>query len=309
MYFCYERIESDLSFRRRMCGHNVVFVPGFDHAGIATQLVVRKWLERDKRLSKKDLEPEEFQRHCTQWKNNRCEEITQQLNRLGSSLDWGKCYYTLDEKFSHAVKYAFQRLFNEGLIFRDNRLVNWSPYLKSTLSDVEVETIRVEQPTRFQIPGSPNKTCEFGWLYNVNYELVDENHDQFITVATTRPETIPADCALAVNPSDQRYSGLIGRYCKNPLIESNIMPIIADSEEREAEDSSGTETYVMRLSWPRPNIDLERSLWQHFLHVTAIATAANQTAPRKIEVKYDWLHVICRGLDINITSDDKTAKP
>lgn len=199
----------DLMIRyHRMKGIPTLWVPGTDHAGIATQLMVEKMLE-DKGSSREELGREKFEAEIWVWKNKYGSRITQQIRRLGASCDWERERFTLDNGLSRAVREAFVRLYEKGLIYRGPRMINWSPLLKTAVSDLEVEY--VEEP---------------GFLYYFKYRLVD-NTEEFIPVATTRPETILGDTAVAVHPEDERYQKYIGKKVLVPILNREI-PVIAD---------------------------------------------------------------------------------
>jgi len=197
----------DLMIRyERMRGKAALWVPGTDHAGIATQLQVENMLRKEG-TSRETVGREEFLRRTWEWKRKYGGRIVEQLRRLGASCDWDRERFTLDEGLSRAVREAFVTLWEQGLIYRGPRLINWSPGLQTAVSDLEVE--RAE---------------EQGHLYYFNYPL--ENGGG-IPVATTRPETILGDTAVAVHPEDERYQHLIGSYCLVPMLNRRI-PIIAD---------------------------------------------------------------------------------
>ncbi|QNT78958.1 valine--tRNA ligase [Entomobacter blattae] len=193
---------------RRMQGYDVLWQPGTDHAGIATQLVVEREL-RSEKLSREGLGREKFTERVWQWKNNSGGQITQQLRRLGASLDWKRERFTMDEGLSVAVRKVFVTLYRDGLIYRDNRLVNWDPVFRSALSDLEVVNKEIK-----------------GHLWYIRYPVAEEE-GQFITIATTRPETMLGDVAIAVHPEDDRYTTLIGQSAIVPLTGRRV-PIVAD---------------------------------------------------------------------------------
>ncbi len=205
----------DLMIRyHRMKGVPTLWIPGTDHAGIATQLQVEKALAREG-LTREQIGREEFLRRTWAWKEKYGGIITQQIRRLGASCDWERERFTLDEGLSRAVREAFVRLFEKGLIYRGPRLINWSPGLKTAVSDLEVEYS--EEP---------------GTLYYFKYRLVPESdesssEEEFIPVATTRPETILGDTAVAVHPEDPRYRKYIGRRAIVPIL-GRFIPVIAD---------------------------------------------------------------------------------
>lgn len=194
---------------QRMCGKNTLWQGGTDHAGIATQMVVERKLNLEEKKSRHDLGREKFIEKIWQWKEESGGNITRQLRRLGASIDWERERFTLDEGLSHAVREVFIKLYEEGLIYRGKRLVNWDPVLLTAISDLEV--INEE---------------EDGKLWHIRYPLADSNH--YLVVATTRPETLFGDVAVAVHPEDERYQHLIGKQVKLPLTDRTI-PIIADT--------------------------------------------------------------------------------
>jgi valyl-tRNA synthetase len=197
---------------KRMRGFEAVWIPGTDHAGIATQVVVERLLLKEGK-TRHDLGREEFLKRVWQWKEASGGTILRQLKRLGASADWSREAFTMDEARSRAVRYAFCRYHHEGLAYRAPRLVNWCPRCETTLSDLEVET----EPT----PGK---------LYTLRYEVEGGG---YIEIATVRPETVFADQAIAVHPEDERYQAFIGKKARIPLTEIRI-PILADpAVERE----------------------------------------------------------------------------
>jgi len=201
----------DLMIRHaRMSGRAALWVPGTDHAGIATQLQVERLLESEG-TSREEVGREEFLRRCWAWKEQYGGRITEQLRRLGASCDWDRERFTLDEGLSRAVREAFVRWYEEGLIYRDTYLINWSPNLQTAVSDLEVEHVE-----------------EQGALYTFKYRIADGKAGDFIPVATTRPETILGDTAVAVHPDDERYERFVGKTALVPMLDREI-PVIADS--------------------------------------------------------------------------------
>ena len=191
----------------RMSGKNTLWQVGTDHAGIATEMVVERRLNAEGK-SKESIGREAFEAEVWDWKKYSGNKITSQLRRLGSSLDWSSERFTLDDEYQHAVQSAFIQLFEDGLIYQGKRLVNWDPVLETSLSDLEVV----------------NKDLTIK-IWEIKYQL--EDSDQFVTVATTRPETLLGDMALAVNPDDERFSHLIGKNAEIPLC-NRMIPIVAD---------------------------------------------------------------------------------
>lgn len=198
---------------KRMSAFNTLWQPGTDHAGIATQMVVERQLGAQN-ISRHDLGREKFLEKVWEWKEQSGGTITRQIRRLGSSVDWSRERFTMDEGLSTAVQEAFVRLYEDGLIYRGKRLVNWDPKLHTAISDLEVEN-----------------HDEKGFLWNLRYPLADgattsEGHN-YLVVATTRPETMLGDSAVAVHPEDERYKSLIGKFVLLPLV-NRLIPIIAD---------------------------------------------------------------------------------
>ncbi len=190
----------------RMKGYEVLWQAGTDHAGIATQMVVERQLSKQN-IDRKNLGREKFIEKVWEWKKESGGKINNQLRRLGSSADWSRERFTMDEGLSQAVRKVFVDLYNDGIIYRDKRLVNWDPKLLTAISDLEVEQKEQE-----------------GTLWHIKYPIDNEN---YIIVATTRPETMLGDTAVAVHPDDAKYKKLIGKKCKLPII-NKLIPIIAD---------------------------------------------------------------------------------
>jgi len=191
----------------RMAGKNTLWQPGTDHAGIATQMVVERQLAREN-TTRHELGREKFLQRVWQWKEESGGTITQQLRRMGASLDWTRERFTMDEGMSDAVEEVFIRLYDEGIIYRGKRLVNWDPVLHTALSDLEVLSEE-----------------ENGHLWHLRYPI--EGSDQYLVVATTRPETMLGDTAVAVHPDDERYKHLIGQVINLPLV-GRAIAIIGD---------------------------------------------------------------------------------
>jgi len=202
-----QTIMDGLVRHARMSGKNTLWVPGTDHAGIATQIVVERQLDTQK-VSRHDLGREKFLEKVWEWKETSGSTITRQIRRLGASIDWTKEYFTMDSKMSKAVIEVFVRLYEQGLIYRGKRLVNWDPVLGTAVSDLEVVSEE-----------------EDGSMWHIRYPLSDGSGQ--LIVATTRPETLLGDVAVMVNPQDERYQHLIGKSVSLPLCARDI-PIIAD---------------------------------------------------------------------------------
>lgn len=196
-----------LSRYHRMLGDKTLWQPGVDHAGIATQMVVERQLLAENK-TRHDLGREDFVERIWEWKHESGNTISEQMRRLGSSVDWTRQRFTMDEGFSDSVIHAFVELYDQGLIYRGKRLVNWDPKLHTAISDLEVENVESD-----------------GHLWHIRYPLVDS--DECLVVATTRPETMLGDMAVAVHPDDERYTHLVGKMIRLPLTDREI-PIIAD---------------------------------------------------------------------------------
>ncbi|XP_074542457.1 valine--tRNA ligase, mitochondrial isoform X2 [Halichoeres trimaculatus] len=218
-------VEDALVRWRRMQGHRVLWVPGCDHAGIATQSVVERKLLREQGRSRKELSREEFLQEMWKWKNEKGDEIYQQLKKLGASLDWSRACFTLDPGFSRAVTEAFVRLCDSGLIYRSEGLVNWSCALESAISDIEVDSVELSGQSLLCVPGYEAKV-EFGTMVTFAYPL--EGEDGEVCVSTTRPETMLGDVAVAVHPDDPRYQALHGKQLRHPFT-LRLLPVITDS--------------------------------------------------------------------------------
>ncbi len=208
-----QTIMDSLTRYHRMSGHNTAWIPGTDHAGIATQIVVERQLQAQN-ISRHDMGPtpaearKNFVAKVWEWKEHSGNTITQQMRRMGDSVDWSREYFTMDDKLSQTVTETFVQLYQQGLIYRGKRLVNWDPVLQSAVSDLEVESEE-----------------EDGFLWHIRYDLVDGSGH--LTVATTRPETLLGDVAVMVHPEDERYQALIGKHVHLPLCGRSI-PVIAD---------------------------------------------------------------------------------
>ena len=210
---------------RRMSGYEVLWVPGTDHAGIATQTVVEKKLARERGITRHDIGREKFLEEVYKWVDEYGGRICTQLRRLGSSLDWGRQRFTMDSTLSKAVKEAFVRMHDKGLIYRDNRLVNWCCTLTTAVSEIEVDYIDVPGRTMLSVPGY-DKQVEFGVIISFAYPFEDGSGE--IVVATTRIETMLGDTAVAVHPDDPRYTHLHGKHVVHP-VNGRKIPIITDA--------------------------------------------------------------------------------
>jgi valyl-tRNA synthetase len=226
-------VEDTLTRWHRMKGHATLYVPGTDHAGIATQSVVEKMLMKNENKTRHDLGREEFVKKVWEWKGEYGTRITNQLRRLGSSVDWTRERFTMDDMLSKAVVEAFNQFYEKGLLYRANRLGNWSCALKSAISDIEVDYIDLEGRTFLEVkthkgsPKDPKGRYEFGVLTSFAYPI--EDSDDVLVVATTRLETMLGDTGVAVHPEDPRYRHLHGKYVVHPFSGRRI-PIITDPE-------------------------------------------------------------------------------
>ena len=194
---------------KRMQGYNALWQPGTDHAAIATEVKVIQKL-KEQGIDKNDIGREEFLKHAWEWKEEYGGRIVNQLKKLGSSADWDRERFTMDEGCSKAVEEVFVKLYNKGYIYKGSRIINWCPVCKTSISDAEVE--HVDQD---------------GFFWHINYPIVGEE-GRFVEIATTRPETLLGDTAVAVNPEDERYQDLVGKMLKLPLTD-RVIPVIADS--------------------------------------------------------------------------------
>src|SRR5438552_9728787 len=228
-----DTIQDILSRRARMQGFEVLWLPGMDHAGIGTQTAVEKYLRRTENKTRHDLGREEFLRRVLDWQDKHGGIIIDQLKRLGCSCDWSRQRYTLDDNYIRAVQKAFVDLYNNGLIYRGRRMINWDPAAQTARSDEEV----INKPQR-------------GNLYYVRYEIVEEP-GRFLQAATTRPETIMADTAMAFHPNDKRYADLLGKHAWRPLAREKL-PIIAD-EAIDPEFGTG----VLKVTPAHDTLDFE----------------------------------------------------
>ncbi|MGI9133905.1 MAG: valine--tRNA ligase, partial [Rhodoferax sp.] len=209
-----QTIMDSLTRYHRMLGDNTAWIPGTDHAGIATQIVVERQLQ-EQGIQRHDMGPtpaearKNFVAKVWEWKEHSGHTITRQMRRMGDTVDWSREYFTMDDKLSKVVTETFVKLYAQGLIYRGKRLVNWDPVLMSAVSDLEVESEE-----------------EDGFLWHIRYPLADGSGS--VTVATTRPETMLGDVAVMVHPEDERYAHLIGQQVTLPLC-NRVIPVIADA--------------------------------------------------------------------------------
>lgn len=202
-------VQDILTRFKRMQGYAALWIPGTDHAGIATQIKVEEELRKTEGLTRYDLGREKFLDRVWEWKEKYGGRIVEQQKKLGASCDWSRARFTMDEGLSKAVRHVFVKMYNEGLIYKGSRIINWCPHCTTALSDAEVEY--QEKP---------------GHFWHIKYPIKGEP-GRFVTVATTRPETMLGDTGVAVNPDDERYRDLVGKTCVLPLVDKEI-PIVAD---------------------------------------------------------------------------------
>ena len=246
-----DTIQDILARRARMQGFEVLWLPGMDHAGIGTQTAVEKYLRRTENKTRHDLGREEFLRRVLEWQDKHGGIIIEQLKRLGCSCDWSRQRYTLDDAYAAAVQKVFVDLYDKGLIYRGRRMINWDPAAQTAVSDEEV----ISKPQK-------------GHLYFVRYEIVEEP-GRFLEVATTRPETIMADTAMAFHPGDKRYVDLLGKHAWRPLAREKI-PIIAD-EAIDPEFGTG----VLKVTPAHDTLDFEIGQ-RHDLPIIDVLTPAGR---------------------------------
>ena len=219
-------IEDSIIRYKRLNGFSVIWVPGTDHAGIATQSVVEKKLLKDEGKYRTDFTREEFVKKVWDWKKKYGDRIMEQFTRLGVSFDLSRYFFTMDETRSIGVKEAFIELYERGLLYRDKKMVNWCCALQTAISDVELEELEIDKPTMLSIPLHTGK-YEFGVLIDFAYRFKDDPSKEII-VSTTRIETMLGDTAVAVHPKDDRYKDLIGKELIHPFFPDRKMKIIGD---------------------------------------------------------------------------------
>ena len=251
-------IQDILIRYNRMQGKEVLWQAGTDHAGIATQMIVEKQLSEQK-INRKDLGREKFIQKVWDWKKDSGGKINNQLRRLGASADWSRERFTMDDGLSKAVKKVFVDLFNDGIIYKDKRLVNWDPKLLTAISDLEVEQREVE-----------------GSLWYIKYPLDNNDH---IVIATTRPETMLGDTAIAINPNDKKLNHLAGLKCILPLLDKKI-PIILD-EYADPDKGSGAVKITPAHDFNDFNIGVKHNL--EFINIFDENAKINHNAPKRFQ--------------------------
>jgi valyl-tRNA synthetase len=270
-----DTIMDILTRYHRMNGENTLWQPGTDHAGIATQMVVERQLQQEGK-TRHELGRDKFIEKVWEWKESSGGKITEQIRRLGASVDWEKERFTMDEGLSDAVNEVFVRLHSEGLIYRGKRLVNWDPTLHTAISDLEV--LNEE---------------EQGSMWHIQYPLVDSTES--LTIATTRPETMLGDAAVAVNPSDERYKHLIGKRVQLPLTDRTI-PIVGD-EHADPELGSGCVKITPAHDFNDYEVGLRHEL--PLINILTIDACINDNAPEKYRGmdRFDARKTVLRDLD------------
>jgi len=254
-----QTIMDGLARHARMQGKNTLWVPGTDHAGIATQIVVERQLDAQK-ISRHDLGREKFLEKVWVWKEQSGSTITNQIRRLGASIDWSREYFTMDDKMSQAVVEVFVSLYEQGLIYRGKRLVNWDPILGTAVSDLEVESEE-----------------EQGSMWHIRYPL--SNGQGHLTVATTRPETMLGDVAVMIHPEDERYKHLIGQTVNLPLSDRQI-PIIAD-DYVDKEFGTGVVKVTPAHDFNDYAVGLRHQL--EMINILTLDAKINEQAPKKYQ--------------------------
>jgi len=272
---------------RRMCGDNALWIPGTDHAGIATQNVVERQLKAEK-ITREQLGRQAFVDRVWAWRNESGRTIISQLKKLGASCDWSRERFTMDEGLSAAVREVFVRLYDDGLIYRGERLINWCPRCHTALSDIEVE----HEEAR-------------GKLYHIKYPLADDSN-LFLTVATTRPETLLGDTAVAVHPDDPRFNRFIGRQVRLPLTSRTIPvvgdPILVDREFGTGavkitpahdfnDEKAGQRHQLPSIAILDDQARIRPSLGEHGVDADVLADIAQLTVPKARARVEHWLQV------------------
>lgn len=244
----------------RLRGKDVLWQPGTDHAGIATQMVVERQLDAEgNNMGRKEMGRDAFLERVWQWKQESGGAITEQLRRLGASCDWSREAFTMDEPRSAAVLKKFVQLYKEGLLYRSQRLVNWDPKLKTAISDLEVEQKEID-----------------GHFWHFNYPI-DGEDGRFIEIATTRPETMLGDTAVAVNPSDDRYKDLIGKYVRLPLV-GRLIKIVGDEH---ADPEQGTGALKVTPAHDFNDFEIGKRHDLEMINIFDENAAINENAPEK----------------------------
>ncbi|KAK6362276.1 valine--tRNA ligase [Orbilia blumenaviensis] len=220
-------LEDVLARYHRMRGLRTLFIPGLDHAGIATQSAVERKLIHEEGKDRHQTGRPRFTKYLNEWKDEYCGKISSAFRCLGASMDWGREAFSMDQTRNEAAMEAFVRLHEQGVIYRGNHIVNWCPTLRSAISELEIDTLEIDGPTKIKVPGY-TKEVEFGVLYYYKYLIVrDDNTSSWIEMTTSRPELLVADSGIAVHPEDKRHARLIGLNARHPY-SSRLLPIVGD---------------------------------------------------------------------------------
>ncbi len=265
----------DIQIRwRRMQGYNTLWMPGSDHAGIATQIKVEEMLRNEQGLSRHDIGREKFIEHVWEWKHQYGSKITNQLRSLGASCDWQRERFTMDEGCSEAVREVFVSLYEKGLIYQGHRITNWCPRCSTALSDIEVE-----------------HEDKQGHLYHLRYQV--EGSDEFVEIATTRPETMLGDTGVAVHPEDERYTHLIGKNLILPIVGRKI-PVFADEY---VDPSFGTGVVKVTPAHDPNDFEMgQRHALEQIVVLNDDATMADNTGKYKGMDRYECRKVLLEDL-------------
>jgi valyl-tRNA synthetase len=298
----------DLLIRwHRMRGFTTLYLPGCDHASISTQNVVEKKLWRDQRKTRYDLGRAKFLETTMSWKDEYHQKLNRVLKRLGGSFDWTREAFTMDANLSAAVMETFVRMHEEGLIYRSNRLVNWCTKLNTAVSNLEVDTKEIPGRTLLDVPGYEKKV-EFGVLTHFKYPI--EGSDEFIVVATTRPETMLGDTAIAVHPDDSRYKHLLEKNAKakHPFVD-RLLPIIADTY---VDPEFGTGAVKITPAHDQNDYDIGKRHNLEFINVLNDDGTMNQNAGKyagrkRFDVRYEVTDDLVK-LGLYVTKEDNAMK-
>jgi valyl-tRNA synthetase len=285
-------LEDLMCRHKRMQGYKTMFLPGADHAGIATQMVVEKKLAAEGK-SKHDLGRDKFLECCWEWKEDYGARIFNQVRRLGVSFDWDRMMFTLDEQRTIAVEEAFVQLFERKLIFRANRLVNWDCTLNTAVSQLEVEDTEFTKPTRVKVPGYKEEV-EFGVMIDFAYKLKDDPSREII-VSTTRIETMLGDTGVAVNPADARYADIVGKELIHPFLPNRKLKIITDEH---ADMSFGTGAVKVTPAHDKNDFEIGKRANLEFINIlNGDGTMNEQCGKYQGMPRYDCRKQIIKDLD------------
>jgi valyl-tRNA synthetase len=290
-------VEDSLTRWHRMHGRPTMWLPGTDHAGIATQSVVEKRLKKERNITRHDLGRDAFLKEVWAWKETYGANITKQLRHLAVSTDWSREAFTMDANLNRAVKEAFVRMHESGLVYRDNRLVNWCCQLQSAISNEEVDKLELEGRKKLPVPGhNPNMTYEFGLIWSVAYKVADSETGEELIIATTRPETLLGDTAVAVHPNDPRYSHLHGKFLVHPF-DGRRIPVITDGLLVDMSYGSG----AVKVTPAHDENDFKCGKRHGLPFITVIDEDGKMSpscvAPFAGMMRYDCRYAICKALE------------